>query len=54
MVCMCQPSDREKWDGSWRASKSVAESWGRWGRWSRIFVLEGIGAYLRVVCERGC
>ena len=23
------------------------------GVWSRIFVLEGIGAYLRVVCERG-
>ena len=27
---------------------------GALGVWSRIFVLEGIGAYLRVVYERGC
>ena len=31
MVCVRQPSDREKWDGSWRASESVAESWGPLG-----------------------
>lgn len=27
---------------------------GALGVWSRIFVLGGIGAYLRVVYERGC
>jgi hypothetical protein len=46
--------------GTGKSGMAVGRRQNRWPRvgslgvWSRIFVLEGIGAYLRVVYERGC